>query len=177
VTQASLGVKRLCPKCGARFYDLGKNPVSCPKCKHSFDVTAPVKARRSRKSPAEMAELAEAKAKADAKKKAKSLPKEMDDDDINLDGFDDVEVDSDEEIEEMDDIDDIDSLEELDDVDDGKGSVEDESVIEEETTSNALTHDLDQEEEEEEEEEEDTKPKRGAVKPVSKAKPAPKKKK
>ncbi len=29
----ALGVKRQCPSCGARFYDLGKRPVVCPRCK------------------------------------------------------------------------------------------------------------------------------------------------
>jgi uncharacterized protein (TIGR02300 family) len=27
------GVKRLCTSCGAKFYDLDKRPVVCPKCK------------------------------------------------------------------------------------------------------------------------------------------------
>jgi len=27
-----LGLKRVCVSCGTRFYDLGKQPVTCPKC-------------------------------------------------------------------------------------------------------------------------------------------------
>jgi uncharacterized protein (TIGR02300 family) len=29
---AELGLKRTCVACGARFYDLTKNPAVCPKC-------------------------------------------------------------------------------------------------------------------------------------------------
>ena len=32
------GVKRLCPKCSARFYDLKKDPMTCPICEHVFDL-------------------------------------------------------------------------------------------------------------------------------------------
>ena len=31
-----LGTKRACTECGAKFYDLGKMPVECPKCEVSF---------------------------------------------------------------------------------------------------------------------------------------------
>jgi hypothetical protein len=30
------GVKRLCPHCGSRFYDLQRDPMTCPECGHSF---------------------------------------------------------------------------------------------------------------------------------------------
>jgi exodeoxyribonuclease-5 len=32
------GVKRQCPACGAHFYDLGKRPVVCPRCKAPVDI-------------------------------------------------------------------------------------------------------------------------------------------
>ena len=50
--KASLGAKRICAKCAARFYDLGKNPAACPKCGSMHDSTAPVKARRSKSKAA-----------------------------------------------------------------------------------------------------------------------------
>ena len=53
VAKPEWGVKRLCPSCGARFYDLRKNPIVCPSCGSSFDPEAFVKTRRSRSSPPE----------------------------------------------------------------------------------------------------------------------------
>ncbi len=34
----SLGTKRTCPNCEARFYDLNKDPIECPKCHYTFTV-------------------------------------------------------------------------------------------------------------------------------------------
>jgi uncharacterized protein (TIGR02300 family) len=36
VVKAELGTKRTCPSCAARFYDLLKNPIVCPKCGANF---------------------------------------------------------------------------------------------------------------------------------------------
>lgn len=40
-----LGSKRTCPSCAARFYDLMKSPIQCPKCGTSFtaEVVLPSK--------------------------------------------------------------------------------------------------------------------------------------
>ncbi|MBO0711819.1 MAG: TIGR02300 family protein, partial [Acetobacteraceae bacterium] len=32
MAKAELGTKRLCANCGAKFYDLNKDPIVCPKC-------------------------------------------------------------------------------------------------------------------------------------------------
>ncbi len=32
------GTKRLCPHCGSRFYDLQKDPMTCPVCGSEFTV-------------------------------------------------------------------------------------------------------------------------------------------
>ena len=32
------GTKRLCPHCGTRFYDLQKDPMTCPACGSEFAV-------------------------------------------------------------------------------------------------------------------------------------------
>ena len=32
VAKPELGTKRLCANCGAKFYDLSKDPIVCPKC-------------------------------------------------------------------------------------------------------------------------------------------------
>lgn len=47
------GMKRTCQSCGARFYDLGKAEIACPKCGNVFDPEASVKARRPKAVAAE----------------------------------------------------------------------------------------------------------------------------
>jgi uncharacterized protein (TIGR02300 family) len=44
VAKAELGTKRLCPNCAAKFYDLNKDPIVCPKC-HTVMQLAAVTAR------------------------------------------------------------------------------------------------------------------------------------
>ena len=46
MTNPSWGTKRGCPSCSTHFYDLNKLPAVCPKCKHSFDPAAAVRAKR-----------------------------------------------------------------------------------------------------------------------------------
>ncbi len=36
VVSDELGTKRTCPSCGNRFYDLNKDPITCPKCAQAF---------------------------------------------------------------------------------------------------------------------------------------------
>lgn len=48
MVKAAWGTKRSCQNCGARFYDLNKNPMTCPKCGQQHDPEDFVKARRSR---------------------------------------------------------------------------------------------------------------------------------
>ena len=41
-----LGTKRLCASCGAKFYDLNKDPIHCPKCGAVYEIvvaTRPVR--------------------------------------------------------------------------------------------------------------------------------------
>ncbi len=45
------GVKRVCQSCAAKFYDLNRSPITCPKCAASFDPEALLKSRRSRPTP------------------------------------------------------------------------------------------------------------------------------
>src|ERR1700730_16614495 len=59
VAKPEWGSKRICPSCGARYYDLLREPVICPKCAPPFDqkyatrfVAEPfLKSRRSRPAP------------------------------------------------------------------------------------------------------------------------------
>src|SRR6266446_1814157 len=48
VAKSEWGNKRICPSCGARYYDLLKEPVVCPKCSTPFDPEALLRARRAR---------------------------------------------------------------------------------------------------------------------------------
>lgn len=56
------GTKRQCTSCGARFYDLMKPEIACPKCGTVYDPDAATKSRRSRpaaEKPAERAPVVE----------------------------------------------------------------------------------------------------------------------
>ena len=39
MAKPELGTKRLCANCGAKFYDLDKNPIVCPKCQTVMELT------------------------------------------------------------------------------------------------------------------------------------------
>lgn len=46
MVSASWGVKRVCPGCSTRYYDMKKNPPTCPKCGTLFDPEALLRQRR-----------------------------------------------------------------------------------------------------------------------------------
>src|SRR5437764_9001795 len=48
VAKPEWGMKRICPSCGTRYYDLMRDPIVCPKCSTPFDPEAFLKSRRSR---------------------------------------------------------------------------------------------------------------------------------
>ena len=52
------GVKRICHNCGAPFYDLRRDPITCPKCGTQYDPEAILKSRRARAPVAEPKETA-----------------------------------------------------------------------------------------------------------------------
>lgn len=109
MSKPELGVKRDCPECGARFYDLNKEPAHCPKCDHEFIPEALLKPRKSPKEEAEENKSAEADKpeqetsleSADKEKKAAKSNKrpsmdddeEVDDDDDELADIEDIEDD------------------------------------------------------------------------------------
>jgi uncharacterized protein (TIGR02300 family) len=47
VAKPELGTKRVCGSCGAKFYDLSKDPIVCPKCGTVFEVIVPVTRARA----------------------------------------------------------------------------------------------------------------------------------
>lgn len=95
------GVKRLCPSCATRFYDLGRDPMTCPSCGTVFDresLTSKKAPGRPEKKPQEAP--------------AASL---LDDDDVVLDD-DDADVDIEDELLDEDDEDGDVSLDDIADV-------------------------------------------------------------
>jgi len=59
VAKPELGTKRLCAGCGAKFYDLSKTPIVCPKCQTVYEI--PVVTSRSRPDAAAAARAAAAR--------------------------------------------------------------------------------------------------------------------
>lgn len=118
MVKASWGTKRTCQSCGARFYDLNKGPIKCPKCGREHDREDFVKVRRGRgaataAAAAATAAAAAAAAKAAAKKKS---------DEAALAGDELPDVEGDEALEEADDLgDDTEDLEVEVEVEDDKG--------------------------------------------------------
>ena len=81
-----LGVKHTCPECGAKFYDLGKHPPVCPKCKTVLEgVAEPVKAKRAAKEKPKPPIVAKAKVQA--------VEDDDEDDDDEDDEFTDLRID------------------------------------------------------------------------------------
>lgn len=102
MAKPELGTKRLCGGCGAKFYDLNKDPIICPKCETVFEVvTARGRPEQAARAPAgaeeaeapetqeaEFISLEEADAETQGKAKAgtkAAAEDEVDEDDIELD--------------------------------------------------------------------------------------------
>ncbi len=52
VAKAEWGTKRICMNCGARFYDMQRDPIVCPSCGATYDPELAAKPRRSRPAAA-----------------------------------------------------------------------------------------------------------------------------
>jgi uncharacterized protein (TIGR02300 family) len=103
VAKPELGTKRLCTNCGAKFYDLNKTPIVCPKCDTTMEIVAattrarpeaqaaraPAPAEEEAAVPeaqeAEFVSLEEADAEAQGKKPAEGEAVEGAEEDIELD--------------------------------------------------------------------------------------------
>jgi uncharacterized protein (TIGR02300 family) len=51
VAKPELGTKRLCASCGAKFYDLNKDPIHCPKCGSVYEVVVATRPVRPQAAP------------------------------------------------------------------------------------------------------------------------------
>ena len=115
MVKASWGTKRTCQNCAARFYDLNKSPIKCPKCGREHDREDFVKVRRGRGAAATAATAAAAAA---AAKLALQKSKKVEDAALD-EGGGDIEAD-DEALEDTDDL--GDEAEEIEvEVEDDKG--------------------------------------------------------
>ncbi|SDX44526.1 TIGR02300 family protein [Litoreibacter albidus] len=98
------GVKRVCPNCQVRFYDLQKDPLTCPSCEHEFTLES----LTGNKSRTMQADKPDAQNKDNDTDDADEVILEDDEDDADVDLGDDVLEDDDD--------DDTVSLDELADV-------------------------------------------------------------
>jgi hypothetical protein len=100
VAKSDWGKKLTCPSCGARFYNLNKEPATCPKCEATVEIQPVLKPRRT---PAE------------APKPKKVIEKVTDDDDgdDDVDDLLDDDDDDDDLIEDTSDLDDDDDVAEV----------------------------------------------------------------
>ncbi|PHK95038.1 TIGR02300 family protein [Pseudoroseomonas rhizosphaerae] len=87
MAKPELGLKRTCVACGAKFYDLTRQPAVCPKC--------------GTEQPAEQPRLRRAAAVVEEKVKKRPVPVEADGDDVEIE-----DVDADDAIDDGEDLDD-----------------------------------------------------------------------
>jgi hypothetical protein len=178
MSKTQWGLKRQCPSCGVRFYDLGKNPANCPKCGFLHDINAPVKAKRRGRSKAVEVDddepLMIEKTKAEARQKVAHKPakavKEIEG--VDLGGFEDIEPigGSEEEVEEIDD--EIETIEEIEEIEPDE-AMDDDIVLEKDSVDEVLIDEIDDSEEEvEEDEAEDAKKPSKGSKASKAAKPS-----
>ena len=59
MSKPARGTKRVCPSCGARFYDLSRTPIICPVCQAVYQVTPPPSRRSERAAPVEARKVVE----------------------------------------------------------------------------------------------------------------------
>ncbi|WP_057462721.1 TIGR02300 family protein [Pseudovibrio sp. POLY-S9] len=50
MARPELGTKRLCAACGAKYYDLKRDPIICPKCGDMFDLGMTAKTAKAVKA-------------------------------------------------------------------------------------------------------------------------------
>ena len=107
MVKAEWGTKRSCPKCGTRFYDLGKDdPVTCIACGVAWEPEPTLKSKQpmpfdAPKKQVEVAETADSDLAADDLEIDEDA-EENPDDEVDIGGDDDIGVaktgDDDEEI-------------------------------------------------------------------------------
>ena len=64
MSKPAWGTKRVCPSCGARFYDLRRTPITCPVCQAVYHVNPPPSRRGERAQPVEVRKVVKLEAPA-----------------------------------------------------------------------------------------------------------------
>jgi uncharacterized protein (TIGR02300 family) len=128
VAKPEWGTKRICLNCGARFYDMNRDPITCPACATTIDPVAQSRPRRSRAAP----KLAAAAAVVDVVRPVVVEP----DDEVE------VEVDDDEEVV----VAAEDDEEEDEAEEDGESAIEDVSELGDDDMADVIETDLDEDE-------------------------------
>src|SRR5882757_9236784 len=90
------GAKRTCPKCGTRFYDLGKDdPVHCIECGAAWEPEPVLKSKQPMPFDAPKKEVEKEKVDADLGDEDLDIDEDAEpnaDDDVDLGGDDDIGV-------------------------------------------------------------------------------------
>jgi uncharacterized protein (TIGR02300 family) len=89
VAKPELGGKRQCQNCGAKFFDLNRNPIVCPKCGAVFQAT-PARASSRAAAREEDEEEAAAPAELVSLEEADAAPEKA------VEGVEDIDIDDDE---------------------------------------------------------------------------------
>ena len=125
MAKAEWGTKRICLNCGARFYDMNRDPIVCPACSTALDPVAQSRPRRTR-APAKLAAVAAV----------------ADPEDVVVEADDEVETEEDEEaVVAVEDDDDEAETEE-----DGESAIEDVSELGDDELADVIETDLDEDE-------------------------------
>ncbi|MCG8543338.1 MAG: TIGR02300 family protein [Alphaproteobacteria bacterium] len=102
------GMKRSCASCGARFYDLQRDPIICPKCETVFDPDQATRLKRARTAPPTPdAKPAAAAAKPAAADEDAELEEAADVEDVEVDDEDDDVLEDASDLNDSDDLDEI----------------------------------------------------------------------
>ena len=125
MAKAEWGTKRICLNCGARFYDMNRDPIVCPACSTALDPVVQSRPRRTR-APAKLAAVAAV----------------ADPEDVVVEADEEVETEEDEEaVVAVEDDDDEAETEE-----DGESAIEDVSELGDDELADVIETDLDEDE-------------------------------
>ena len=126
VSKDKLGVKRICGSCGAKFYDLGKTPIICPKCGTPYEEITSPKPSAPVAPVKEAPEVEEVALETDEAAEADDVEVIADDDTtVSLEDSieDDLSEDDDDELDELKEFDEFEEDFDDDEIDDDDGDV------------------------------------------------------